>query len=65
MDLARSTYYYRPKGRCKDDGALSARTERSARSFPATAIGVSPRSFATKAGVSITSESPASCASGA
>lgn len=34
MDLARSTHYYRPKGRCKDDEALIARIEAICAEFP-------------------------------
>ena len=34
MDLAPSTYYYRPKGRCKDDEALIARIEAICAEFP-------------------------------
>ena len=34
MNLARSTYYYRPKGRCKDDEALIERIEAICAEFP-------------------------------
>ena len=34
MNLVRSTYYYRPKGRCKDDEALIERIEAICAEFP-------------------------------
>ena len=50
----------------KYEAALIERIEAiSARSFPITDIGASPRSFATKVSGSITSASRASCASAA
>ena len=34
MNLARSTYYYRPKGCCKDDESLIERIEAICAEFP-------------------------------